>query len=69
MFHVSSVELNRPALLTAALKTGRFLSVPVHRTGVIRGVLCFSCNRGLGKVGDSVEVLRAMIAYLCENPQ
>lgn len=38
-----------------------------HATGLRRGALCFACNRGLGKVGDSIEVLRAMIAYLKEH--
>ncbi|MGH2812844.1 MAG: endonuclease VII domain-containing protein [Actinomycetota bacterium] len=36
----------------------------LHETGTIRGVLCFSCNRGLGKFGDDPEVIRSAIAYL-----
>lgn len=35
-----------------------------HRTGVIRGVLCSSCNAGLGMFGDSTERLVAAIEYL-----
>ena len=35
-----------------------------HKTGQIRGILCFSCNRGLGKVEDDVEVLRGALRYL-----
>jgi len=35
-----------------------------HSTGAIRGLLCSTCNTGLGKLGDSVEGLRAALAYL-----
>lgn len=35
-----------------------------HRTGKIRGLLCDSCNRGLGQLGDSEEVLISALEYL-----
>lgn len=35
-----------------------------HRTGRVRGVLCFYCNRGLGKFRDSRGVMRSAIRYL-----
>lgn len=35
-----------------------------HATGVIRGILCWNCNIGLGKFHDSTENLLAAIDYL-----
>lgn len=38
-----------------------------HKTGKIRGLLCSSCNVGLGVFKDSPELLRNAIKYLDDN--
>jgi len=35
-----------------------------HRTGAIRGLLCNSCNRGLGRFKDSIAILESALRYL-----
>lgn len=35
-----------------------------HKTGKVRGILCFMCNSGLGHFQDSVERVQAALNYL-----
>lgn len=35
-----------------------------HISGKFRGILCVTCNTGLGKFGDSVERIQKAIRYL-----
>lgn len=38
-----------------------------HQTGKFRGWLCFKCNTGIGKLGDSVVGLEKALKYLRDN--
>lgn len=38
-----------------------------HNTGDIRGLLCSSCNTGIGLLGDSVDTMKKAIKYLKER--
>lgn len=35
-----------------------------HDTGKVRGLLCGKCNRSIGVLGDSVQILRNAVKYL-----
>lgn len=38
-----------------------------HTTGRFRGLLCGTCNTGIGLLGDSPETLRLAVSYLQRN--
>lgn len=48
-------------------KTGKRVDLAVdhcHKTGKVRGLLCWKCNASLGKFQDSIEILQNAIKYL-----
>lgn len=38
-----------------------------HKTGRVRGLLCSSCNIGIGHFKDSIELLQSAIEYLGDS--
>lgn len=39
-----------------------------HRTGEVRGLLCWKCNRALGRFEDSVERVQQAAIYVTSTP-
>jgi len=35
-----------------------------HDTGEFRGILCTTCNSGIGKLGDDIESVEKALNYL-----
>lgn len=46
---------------------GRLVIDHCHKTGKIRGLLCRSCNSGIGQLKDSETLLRRAIHYLARE--
>lgn len=46
-------------------KSGRRLAIDHdHKTGRLRGLLCSSCNLGIGNLGDTIEGVQMALDYL-----
>ena len=39
-----------------------------HITGKVRGILCTSCNVGIGLLGDNIEGVEKALRYLSNPP-
>jgi len=39
-----------------------------HKTNLIRGLLCNSCNMALGKFGDTPDMITSLVAYFNNPP-
>lgn len=40
-----------------------------HKTGVVRGILCFGCNVAIGHMLEDTARLRKAVAYLAQNSE
>lgn len=54
----------RSGICPICLLDGPLVYDHCHVTGVMRGWLCRKCNRSLGGLGDSLDVLRRAVTYL-----
>jgi hypothetical protein len=67
---LSTKQLHRCALCSTDVPGGtrtKFLVDHNHETGEVRGLLCYSCNNGLGMFQDSQKLLQRAIQYLNDN--
>ena len=44
--------------------TRRLLVDHCHKTNLIRGLLCYNCNTGLGQFKDSLQLIKNTVKYL-----
>lgn len=65
--YASQLERQGNKCAVCAVEGKRLVTDHIHGTSHVRGLLCISCNTGLGKLGDSVESLSRALDYLIVN--
>ena len=54
--------------ISTSLPTRKFFDVDhCHKTNKVRGLLCHSCNVGIGFLKDDIQILQKAISYLTTN--
>jgi hypothetical protein len=62
------LELQRARCAICNRDDAKLFTDHSYRTGRTRGLLCRTCNTGLGQFQDSVKRLRAALHYLLTPP-
>jgi hypothetical protein len=58
----------RPCPICMRQRTVRHMAIDHdHKTGKVRGVICISCNTGIGQFRDDIEAMMRAVAYLKEH--
>lgn len=58
-------QLGLCAICNKKCTSGKDLAVDHdHETGIVRGLLCQSCNWGIGNFSDDIKIISNAIAYL-----
>lgn len=67
LLEVTHCEICAVELTKGVLKPTLFSVDHNHKTGRVRGVLCQSCNAGLGMFKDDITIMLKAIKYLQER--
>ena len=59
-----AAQNGRCAICNTETTKGRFAIDHCHTTGKVRGLLCFDCNTGIGKLKDDPSLLLTAYNYL-----
>ena len=57
------IQNNLCAICEVSFKNTKIEVDHCHQTKVVRGLLCHSCNSGLGQVNDNINILQSAIHY------